>query len=146
MRTVRSNAKEVIIRIVRIAVVCCFFTSAAVLGLLATNVPDWQNLGGTSTLNGAAVAASSSLTPAQIDCGGFGSTTDCVDVSPTIETYSRQLKDNSPTSVFGKILSLAVSADGERLYAGAFSGVWRSTDRGCDVEAVGTTSTAFGHK
>src|SRR5207253_7755459 len=50
--------------------------------------------------------------------------------SPTLETFSPRLNDNSTESAFGKILSLAVSTDGERLYAGAFSGVWRSTDKG----------------
>jgi uncharacterized repeat protein (TIGR01451 family) len=110
--------------------VCCFFVSAAVLGLLAAYVPGQQSLGGTSSLKGPTVVASSPLAPAEIVCGGFGSTIDCVDVSPTLETFSPQLPDNSENSVFGKILSLAVSADGQRLYAGAFSGVWRSTDKG----------------
>jgi len=130
MRTVKSNAKEVIIRTVRRGTVCCFFTSAAILGLLATYVPGSQNLGAASPLNGPAVLTNSPLTPAQIDCGGFGSTIDCVDVSPSLSTFSPQIRDNWAISVFGKILSLAVSADGQRLYAGAFSGVWRSDNRG----------------
>jgi hypothetical protein len=44
----------------------------------------------------------------------------------TLGSYSPTLLANSTRSVFGKILSLAVSADGKRLYAGAYSGVWRS--------------------
>jgi hypothetical protein len=49
--------KEVTVRTVRIGVVCCFLTSAAVLGLLAAYVPGWQNLGGTLSLEGPAVAS-----------------------------------------------------------------------------------------
>jgi photosystem II stability/assembly factor-like uncharacterized protein len=52
------------------------------------------------------------------------------DCSPTLDSYSPPIRVNSSTSAFGKILSLAISADGQRLYAGAYSGVWRSDDRG----------------
>jgi hypothetical protein len=52
------------------------------------------------------------------------------DCSPTFESYSPPIGINSTVSLFGKILSLAVSADGQRLYAGAYSGVWRSDDSG----------------
>lgn len=65
-----------------------------------------------------------------LDCGGFSSTTRCVDVSPTIETFSPNIGENSQRSISGKILSLAASDDGQRLYAGAYSGVWRSDDKG----------------
>src|SRR3954471_5623734 len=37
MRTVTSNARELIIKAIRSRTVCCFFVSTAVLGLLATN-------------------------------------------------------------------------------------------------------------
>ena len=52
------------------------------------------------------------------------------DCSPTIGTFSPPIAENSTISVSGKILSLAVSTDGQRLYAGAYSGVWRSDNAG----------------
>ena len=108
---------------------CCFFTSAAILGLFATHVPGSQNLGAASPLNGPAVLASSTLAPAQIDCGGFNSTIDCANVSPQTDTFPT---DNPQHSVSGKVLSLTVSADGQRLYAGTYSGVWRSDSSGAE--------------
>src|SRR5262249_50934370 len=50
------------------------------------------------------------------------------DVSPKIGDFplSKDLQHSSA----GRTLSLAVSSDGERLYAGNFSGVWRSDDGG----------------
>src|SRR5439155_12742027 len=44
------------------------------------------------------------------------------------------IADCSPTSPAGKTLALTVSADGQRLYAGNFSGVWRlDLDNGPDA-------------
>ena len=60
------------------------------------------------------------------ECGGFGPTMHCVDVSPRTDSFPHALGH----SVSGKVLSLTVSADGQRLYAGTFSGVWRSDDGG----------------
>jgi uncharacterized repeat protein (TIGR01451 family) len=50
------------------------------------------------------------------------------DVSP--KTSEFPISANSNHSATGRTLSLAVSSDGERLYAGNFSGVWRSDDAG----------------
>ncbi|MGH9839377.1 MAG: hypothetical protein ACREEM_11400, partial [Blastocatellia bacterium] len=50
------------------------------------------------------------------------------DVSPTTDSYP--IENDGQRSVSGRVMSLAVSADGKRLYAGAFSGVWRSDDGG----------------
>src|SRR6476660_1457464 len=48
------------------------------------------------------------------------------DVSPTVGGFPVQLQH----SVSGRMLSLAVSLLGDRLYAGTVSGVWRSDDGG----------------
>ena len=50
------------------------------------------------------------------------------DVSP--KSVDFPLSGNLQHSYAGRMLSLAVSSDGERLYAGSFSGVWRSDDAG----------------
>lgn len=50
------------------------------------------------------------------------------DCSPTTETFP--IEDNLQQSVSGKVLSLTVSSDGQRVYAGTFSGVWRSDNAG----------------
>src|SRR5262249_30891590 len=57
-----------------------------------------------------------------------GVVTDCRDVSPTTENFP--VGANLQHSPSGRVLSLAVSADGGRLYAGTFAGVWRSDDGG----------------
>jgi hypothetical protein len=113
MRNVKSEAKGVTIGKVRKGIVSLLLVSAAVLGLLAANVVGCQNLGDTSSLNGAVVVASSSLTPAQIDCGGFGSTIDCAGVSPTTDSFP--VNEDLQHSVSGKVLASTVSADGQRL-------------------------------
>ena len=52
------------------------------------------------------------------------------DVSPTKENYTTPL-NTAYQSVAGRMISLATSPDGQRVYAGAFgSGVWRSDDKG----------------
>ena len=65
-------------------------------------------------------------------CDDFnGIVINCGDVSPTTNSYRPKDIDVVGHSVSGKILSLAVSAtDPQRLYAGSFSGVWRSDDGG----------------
>src|SRR5262249_39115864 len=50
------------------------------------------------------------------------------DISPKIDNFPPSA--NLQHSYAGRMLSLAVSSDGERLYAGGFSGVWRSDDAG----------------
>jgi uncharacterized repeat protein (TIGR01451 family) len=50
------------------------------------------------------------------------------DVSPKIDNFP--VSANLQQSYAGRMLSLAVSSDGERLYVGGFSGVWRSDDGG----------------
>ena len=52
------------------------------------------------------------------------------DCSPRIGSFP--IPNDNNTSVSGRTLSLTVSADGERLYAGTFSGVWRSDDGGAE--------------
>lgn len=47
-------------------------------------------------------------------------------VGPTADSFPFRLQH----STSGRILSLAASVDGVRLYAGTFAGVWRSNDRG----------------
>jgi hypothetical protein len=49
-----------------------------------------------------------------------------VDVSQTVATYPVTVNQ----SVSGIANCLAVSTDGQRLYAGTFAGVWRSDDGG----------------
>ena len=51
------------------------------------------------------------------------------DVSPTKGNFLDPAVNHSPS---GKMLSLAVSNDGERLYVGGYSGVWRSDNHGVD--------------
>lgn len=48
------------------------------------------------------------------------------DVSPRTDTFASSLQH----SVSGRTNALAVAADGMRLYAGTFAGVWRSDDAG----------------
>jgi hypothetical protein len=48
------------------------------------------------------------------------------DVSPGIDTFP----GSTQQSVSGRANALAVTADGKRLYAGTFAGVWRSDDAG----------------
>jgi photosystem II stability/assembly factor-like uncharacterized protein len=62
------------------------------------------------------------------DCGGFAaSSVQCKDVSPTTTSFTM----NYPSqSVSGRMSALAVASNGTRLYAGGFSGVWRSDDAG----------------
>jgi BNR/Asp-box repeat protein len=50
------------------------------------------------------------------------------DVSPTLDTF--RYVAGSIQSPAGRTLSLAASADGQRLYAGTYSGVWRSDNAG----------------
>jgi hypothetical protein len=50
------------------------------------------------------------------------------DVGPTPPTFSPQAPFDRPGS--GRIVSLALAADGERMYAGSYAGVWRSDDAG----------------
>jgi hypothetical protein len=50
------------------------------------------------------------------------------DVGPTPATFSPQAPYDRSGS--GRILSLAVAADGNRVYAGSYSGLWRSDDAG----------------
>lgn len=50
------------------------------------------------------------------------------DVSPKIDNFP--VSANLQHSYAGRMLSLAVSSDAERLYVGGFSGVWRSDDGG----------------
>src|SRR5262245_12059987 len=50
------------------------------------------------------------------------------DVSPKIDNFP--VSADLQHSYAGRMLSLAVSSDGERLYVGGFSGVWRSDDGG----------------
>src|SRR5262245_16873897 len=50
------------------------------------------------------------------------------DVSPKIDNFP--VTADLQHSYAGRMLCLAVSSDGERLYAGGFSGVWRSDDGG----------------
>src|SRR5947208_3929989 len=50
------------------------------------------------------------------------------DVGPTPPTFSPQAPFDRSGS--GRILSLALAADGERMYAGSYAGVWRSDDAG----------------
>jgi hypothetical protein len=45
MRTVKTNAKQVIVSLLRVGIVCCLFTSAVALGLLATNESAERSLG-----------------------------------------------------------------------------------------------------
>jgi hypothetical protein len=67
--------------------------------------------------------------PASADCGDFNAAiTNCSDVSPGTDSFP--INDDLQHSVSGRMLSLAASADGQRLYAGSFSGVWRSDDAG----------------
>lgn len=62
-------------------------------------------------------------------CGGFDATAiRCRDVSPSV--FFQPFSGNRQHSVSGRMLALAVAADGKRLYAGSFSGVWRSDDAG----------------
>jgi hypothetical protein len=48
------------------------------------------------------------------------------DVSPQLQTFPQQTQQ----SVSGRANALAVAANGTRLYAGTFAGVWRSDDAG----------------
>lgn len=48
------------------------------------------------------------------------------DVSPQTDTFSVTTQH----SVSGRIASLAAAADSQRLYAGTYSGIWRSDDAG----------------
>src|SRR5262245_50781738 len=50
------------------------------------------------------------------------------DISPKVDNFP--ISANLQQSSAGRMLSLAVSSDGERLYVGGFSGVWRSDDGG----------------
>ncbi len=50
------------------------------------------------------------------------------DVSPRTDNFP--VSANLQHSSAGRMLSLAVSSDGERIYVGGFSGVWRSDDGG----------------
>jgi hypothetical protein len=52
------------------------------------------------------------------------------DCSPALATFSPRIGKNSERSVSGKMLALAASTDGQRLYTGAYSGVWRSDNGG----------------
>jgi uncharacterized repeat protein (TIGR01451 family) len=124
MRTTRQKPEKAVVRNVRTAIACGLFASAIVLVVLAAYIPGWQSLAGTSSLNSPAA-------PTQIDCGGFNSTIHCTDVSPRTDNFFPTNQDLQH-SVSGRLLSVTVSADGQgladgqRLYAGTFSGVWRS--------------------
>jgi hypothetical protein len=83
---------------------------AGLLGALAPNV-----------LGQAPVLADS------VDCSAT-SDPRIADCSPTTTTYP--IEEDLQRSVSGRALALTVSADGKRLYAGTFSGVWRSDDSG----------------
>lgn len=61
-----------------------------------------------------------------INCGGFSPPVECVDVSPNANSFTA----TTGQSVSNRMFSLAVSADGQRLYGGTVSGVWRSDDAG----------------
>jgi hypothetical protein len=58
------------------------------------------------------------------------------DVGPHLNNYQPDFSVCNPDvlfgghSVSGRVLSLAASANGQRLYAGTFAGVWRSDDAG----------------
>jgi hypothetical protein len=93
-----------------------------------TNWSQWQHhIGGTLAAGILASIVLHGAAEAQCRATSDPMIQDC---SPTLESYTPQIGVNSPKSIFGKILSLAGSADGQRIYAGAFSGVWRSDDRG----------------
>src|SRR5438552_1261830 len=81
-------------------------------------------------LYGATIISWAPITASQtIDCDDFSAIgIECNDVSPTTTTFPKDLQH----SVSGRIMSLTVSSDGQRqrLYAGTFSGVWRSKDGG----------------
>jgi hypothetical protein len=62
-----------------------------------------------------------------VDCSPTDDAT-IADCSPA--TTSFPIEQNVQQSVSGRALALTVSADGQRLYAGTFSGVWRSDDGG----------------
>src|SRR4029453_3952782 len=64
------------------------------------------------------------------------------DVSPKLGDFP--LSANLQHSYAGRMLSLAVSSDGERLYAGGFSGVWRSDDAGATWGQLKRPQPAFG--
>ena len=49
------------------------------------------------------------------------------DVGPSAGSFGSSNVNHSSS---GRILSLAVGADGVRMYAGTFAGVWRSDDAG----------------
>src|SRR5438045_806752 len=53
--------------------------------------------------------------------------TSIVDVSPRPGTF---IPPDPTHSSSGRVLSLVVAADGQRLYAGTLAGVWRSDDSG----------------
>jgi len=64
-----------------------------------------------------------------IECDDFVAIgIECDDVSPTTKTFP--IAKDIQQSVSGRIMSLTVSSDGKRLYAGTFSGVWRSDNAG----------------
>ena len=50
-------------------------------------------------------------------------------VGPSLETFPRQPANNDH-SYSGRITALAPAADGRRLYAGSWAGVWRSDNSG----------------
>src|SRR5882672_2364219 len=53
------------------------------------------------------------------------------DVSPRVTSSTLTLPDNFQ-SVSGKGQTIAISADGQRVYLGGHSGVWRSDDGGAN--------------
>ena len=126
MKTAQSKAKGSAIRNVRRAIASCFLVSATVLALLAVYVPGSQSLEGASSLNGPAAVTNSFLAPALPDCGGFSSPITCADASPRTDSFAVTVGQ----SVSNRMLSLAVTPDGQRLYGGTVSGVWRSPDSG----------------
>jgi hypothetical protein len=50
-------------------------------------------------------------------------------VGPSLSTFPRQPANNNHSSS-GRITALALGADGKRMYAGSWAGVWRSDDAG----------------
>ena len=50
-------------------------------------------------------------------------------VGPTLSNFPRQPANNNHSST-GRITALALGADGKRMYAGSWAGVWRSDDAG----------------
>jgi photosystem II stability/assembly factor-like uncharacterized protein len=98
------------------SVVCLFLTISWIVGVApvaAGDPEDEETPRGTTTFG--------------IPCPGFAdSLWKCVDVSPLYESFKASIGH----SVSGRMVSLAVAGDGKRLYAAAFSGVWRSDDGG----------------